>query len=449
MSLWILLPLALIALIYGIWRGRRSGGHWQSWPADILALAALSLLCYSATASPVTESKTGGGPTLALVVDVSASMAATDAGEVSRLTRAKRELRTLASLLPEARFTLILFAGAASVQVPLGSDGEALLFFIDQLTPGQVVAPGSAPEEALLLAANMLNGATGEKAIVLFSDGERTLPERPPALPVGIAIHIVPCGTLAGASLPMHDDTPRRDARGEVIVTRLDGERLRRIASSSGGELLLPGAEPAVTPLLRRWDAPSRPDSSRWAGVGAAVALGLLLLRQLPSWPRRHLALVAFLLLAACQGDDRPAGELAFDQGVRLHQATELDNAATAFAEAACHLDGDARGVALFNQGTLLLELDRAVDALPVLEAALLLLPGDREVRTNFILALRAAGTERGGGFGAGERTTPGAGNGELSREQALQLLEGVKTAPGAPLSDKVQLRETPIARDW
>ncbi|HBT83608.1 MAG TPA: hypothetical protein DEB35_09485 [Desulfuromonas sp.] len=92
---------------------------------------------------------------------------------------------------------------------------------------------------------------------------------------------------------------------------------------------------------------------------------------------------------------------------------------------------------------------NRGEEALPLLEQALLLLPGDDDVRGNFILALRAVGAERGGGFGEGQRSSPGAGSGELSREEALQLLEGVKAAPAAPVGDTVQLRETAVARDW
>ncbi|TFG85911.1 MAG: tetratricopeptide repeat protein, partial [Gemmatimonadales bacterium] len=249
--------------------------------------------------------------------------------------------------------------------------------------------------------------------------------------------------------LPGSDGSPRHDSRGEVIVTRLDGERLQRFATTSGGAVLAIGNEPAVTPLLRHWGAATRPDPARLAGLLTVAALVLLLIRQLPDWPRRRLALVSLLLLGACQASAQPPGEVAFAEGIRQHQAQAFDAAANTFAEAARLLDGEARASALYNQGTILLRQGRPEEALPLLESALLLLPGDSDVRNNFILALRAVGSGRGGGFGEGERNAPGTGSGELSREQALQLLEGVRAAAYAPVSDKVQLRETSVVRDW
>jgi Ca-activated chloride channel family protein len=424
---------------------------WRRVLPDLAALGALLLLLWPQAASPPATAS-AGGPAVAIAIDVSASMAATDAGG-SRLERARAEIRELVAGLPGARFALIPFAGEAILQVPLTADREALLFFVDRLAPGMVDAPGSAPEEAARAAVRALDGAVGEQVVVLVSDGERTAPEPAPPPPAGVPVHVVPVGSEAGAPVPDALGQPRRDEPGRPLLTRLDLPALKRLAAATGGEVLIPtAAGPAVAPLLARW-APSAARSRPATGWLTGGAVLLLLLRQLPT-PRRErckgvlLALLPLLLFAACGGDGRE-GRSLFATAQKRTLEGRPDEAAHLFNEAAQKLGGEERAVALFNQGTVLLTAGKAVEALPALEEALLLLPGDAAVRANLVLALRAGGERRPPGAGEKKRQGGESATEGLSHEQALKMLESVRPDPDAPAAEQAVAHERTVARDW
>lgn len=419
--------------------------------ADLAALAALALLLWPAPpAAPVPVS----GPALALAVDVSASMAASDTLP-SRLEQAKDEIRALAAGLPGARFALLPFAGAPVLQVPLTGDKEALLFFVDRLAPKAVAAPGSAPEEAALAAGRVLDGVAGERAVILFSDGERTVPEPAPLSAAGIPVYTVPLGTEDGHPLMDEKGQPLRDEAGHVLLTRSDPERLRRIAETSGGTVLAAEGSPAVTPLIERW-APKE-DRPRHPGPTspAVLAVLLLLLRHLPFRRRRWrlgaaLALTLLLLpLAACEKGELHEGRELFSRAVRQQSRGHAKEAANLFARAAALLEGEDRAAALFNRGTLLFAGGNPSMALPSLEEALLLCPGDMACRLNLALALRALGDDRLAGVGDGDLPGNDDDGPAMSRSQALQLLESIRPEPDAPVAARTPLREKAPARDW
>lgn len=435
-ALWLALAAALF------WRWRRNA--WQHLVPDLAALLALAVLLLSILAPrPVPATTATTGPAIALAVDVSHSMGCASGAEL-RLDAAQRELRTLVTGLPQAEFALIPFAGAATVQVPLGNDREALLFFIDHLAPGMVDAPGSAPEEALLTARQALASTQRPKLVLLLSDGERTLPARPPELPNTIPVFTIALG--GSTVMPVPD-------RGAAAFSTPDPERLRQIAMASGGTLLTTAGEPAVTPLLRRWAAPAEAGNERWQWL-PAIVLGLLLLRQL-QWPRPRAATAAALLLAllagaACRREAPTPGETAFLHACHLYERGAKEEAFAAFAAAARLLDGPGRGAALYNQGTLLLAAGDAGKALPLLEEALLLRPDDEAVRCNFILALRAGGADKSAGVGEGAGANGERNEGEgLARSQALQLLESVRLEPGGTTTAAGRVSERRIEQDW
>lgn len=447
------LALLGVALLFTHYRGARrlavAGSDRQPPWRDLLAILVVGLLL-AALHSPAVRPERLQGPQIALVVDVSASMAAGDAAP-NRLEEARREILTLISALPQARFALIPFAGEAMVQVPLSNDREALLFFTERLTSGMVAAPGSAPEEALLLARQNLTADGGEGLVLLFSDGERTVSAPPPRLDKGFPISVVPLGSTQGTTLPDADGDPRRDRQGEVIVTRADPDRLARLARDSGGTVLAASrGRAAVAPLVARWRDTSAADTVSATPLlwGAVV---VLLLRQLPHRRGSALLLPALLaasLLIACSGHERQEGERLFGEALTLQQSRD-DGAAELFLQAAGRLDGPRRGIALYNYGTLRLSASDPEHAVTALEQALLLLPGDDAVRTNLILALRSLGDRAPAGLGEGE--TPGGSSGDspLDREQALQLVETVRPQPFAPTVSSETVREKSLERDW
>lgn len=422
---------------------------------DLCALAALALLLWPWPSPPPAERSAAGGPVLALAVDVSASMTAADPAP-SRLEQARNELRTLIAGLPEARFALLPFAGEAILQVPPTTDREALLFFVERLSPGIVDAPGSAPEEAILAARRSLRDEAGERAVLLFSDGERTVPWPAPEAAGDIPVFVVPLGTNVGAPVTDTGGNLRTDADGRTVMSRPDLAGLRRLAAGSQGEVLAgDSAAPAVAPLLARWGGSNTAPDGATTTASLALAILLLLARHLPGDVAsrkpygRLLLLGALLVFAACRTEQADSGSGLFREAERLSRNGQGEEAARHFGEAARQLEGEERAAALFNRGTLLLKSGNPHKALAPLEQALLLLPGDEAIRRNLALALRAIGGERTPGIGEGEQESAGGDRQDMSRQQALLLLESVRPAEDVPAASHARVRETPVTRDW
>ncbi|AMV72839.1 hypothetical protein JCM30471_34760 [Desulfuromonas carbonis] len=414
---------------------------------DACALVALGLLLFSSSKVPQGETRTAD-LAIAIAVDVSASMTATDLLP-SRLDRARAEIAALLTALPGARFALLPFAGEAVLQVPLTSDTRALGFFLSGLDSSTVSAPGSAPQEALLAARQALADAGGVRAIVLFSDFERTHPEPPPPLPRDLPVYLVPLATTTGATVPGHS------LRGKPATSRLDRPGLVEFARDCAASIVeLPGTGLAAEGLAARLRPLGSSPGSAPPVPWLVLALALLLARQLPGlpgWrPQAAAGLLALLVFAACSpAQEEPPGRDDFSRGVSAAAARDYPGAAAAFAAAAASLEGEERGIALYNSGSALLQGGQAPAALPLLEEALLLLPGDAEVRRNFALALREAGDQAGAGVGEEMPSRPDHGADGFSAEQALQLLEAVRPAPGAPPTATGRVFERRPEKDW
>lgn len=448
LQLGVALLLLLELLLYRLWlRIVPASGAF-----DLAVGGALLLLVLPAQAPA--QPPRSSNVALALTVDVSASMGVRDVTP-SRLEQARQELRALVTGLPGARFSLTLCGGEGVIQTPLTEDHAALLFFIDRLTPGMVDSPGSAPEEGVLTALQTLSSATGgERAVILLTDGERTVATPPPRLPTTTPVYVVPLGTSTGGPVVDADTTPRRDRHGRPAISRLDRERLDLLATTTGGGLLQPRPGSfALVPLVERWRPPDIPQAPQaWS---LWLALLLLTLAQAP-WSRTRTAVIPFLpplaglgilLLAAC--NDSTPDNRAFAAGLKYAAEGAPADAAAAFARAAAVADESELGAALYNQGTALLAAGEAEAAVVALERSLLLLPGDTAVRTNLALALRILGDHPPSGSGDGDRRNEGEGDGPISRDQALQLIEAVKPQAFAASVANDPIRERRVTEDW
>ncbi|PLX95897.1 MAG: hypothetical protein C0621_02970 [Desulfuromonas sp.] len=408
-------------------------------------IALILLLLPEKVSAPYGESS-GPPLTLALALDTSASMATKEEG-TSRLERAKTLIETLLQRLPQAQMALLPFAGEAMLQVPLTREHDALRYFLNRLQPRSLDAPGSAPEEALRAAAHLLENVAGERMILLFSDGERTLAAEPPTIPPGVTIHTLPLGRHPG---PLVDGngTPLLGPDGTPLQSLPDPERLQRLATASGG-LFLADANglPTLKPLLEQL-ARQAPPAAPLSGMWLILPLFLLLVRHLP-WRRRTSSLLAVAIaLVACSQETAP-GPTTFHRAETL-VTTQPGSAIDTFAIAASFLQGERRGVALYNQGSLLLQQEEPAAARSVLEEALRLLPGDPDVRNNLLIALSSAPPENGsiGNKQRGEDDAEGGGE-SLSHDEALQLLDALRPDLDAPASDR-QERFTPVVlKEW
>lgn len=446
----ILLLLMAELLLFRLWLRIRPTGYLF----DLVALVAFALLLIPPPGAGPVQRGEQRGPDLALAIDVSGSMASIDNGE-SRLSLAQREARTLITALPNSRFSLTLIGGEGVVQAPLTEDLEAVLFFVDRLLPKMVASPGSAPEEGVLTALSTLGSAGSERAVILLSDGERTIPAAAPRLPQSIPVYAIPLGSAGGSPVLEEGGAPRRDRNGMPILSKSDEDRLRQIAESTKGALLLrQDGAPATLALVERWRPPEllAPPALWWLWA----ALGLLLLRQFP-WSRKARGWSAWvpaftmltLIVSAC-GSIIDRGESDFDTGMRQAKNGAFEEAASAFARAIGSVPANERGLVFYNQGTALLQGGAAAPAVAALEQALLLLPGEAAVRTNLALALRLLGDQPASGSGHGDsQGEESSGDAPMNREQALQLVEAVKPQAFAEAATLTEIRERTVERDW
>ena len=274
LGLLFLAPLVLGLGALGLVRRRRELALWldprqwsrahQAFSLDRararVALATLALLFLAfAALGPVrgytTRPVATRGLDLVVCIDTSRSMLAQDL-RPSRLERAKREVLGLLERLKGDRVALIAFSGDSREVAPLTRDRSALADLLGFVTSDDNQVGGTNLAAAIERALSMFDGRSGaHEAIVLLTDGE-DLEGQGAALAAEAAkrkirVYVVGIGTEAGGKIPVVGAGGRaeflRDPEGAEVVTRLEGETLERLASSTGGAYL--SAEASPTPL--------------------------------------------------------------------------------------------------------------------------------------------------------------------------------------------------------
>jgi Ca-activated chloride channel family protein len=183
------------------------------------------------------------GVDIVVALDVSDSMLVEDAeagGDLSRLERAKREISDLLELLEGDRIGLVAFAGTAFVECPLTLDYSAAGLFLDAIDTELIPVKGTALGEAIRTSLAAFEGASHpSKAVILITDGEDhggdALAAAEEAQRQGVRIFTIGIGHDEGSPIPAPGGGFRRDARGEIILSKLDEPTLQKIALATGG----------------------------------------------------------------------------------------------------------------------------------------------------------------------------------------------------------------------
>lgn len=258
--LWLLwlVPLYLLLQFYLRYRRRRNalrlasttmlprlmpyvsvGRFW--WRSLLFALALLFLILGLARPQfglkQATQKRTG--VELMIALDVSRSMLAQDV-KPNRLERAKLEIAHLVQNLKEDRIGLILFAGRAYVQLPITSDYASAQMFLSQVNCDMVSEQGTQLGEALELAMKSFSPQNDVgRAILVISDGENhegdPLQRAEEAAKQGIRIFTLGLGSPEGAPIPEQGGGMKKDASGNVVISKLDEVTLSQIAAQTGG----------------------------------------------------------------------------------------------------------------------------------------------------------------------------------------------------------------------
>jgi Ca-activated chloride channel family protein len=181
------------------------------------------------------------GVDIMILVDVSPSMLVKDI-EPDRLERARREILDFLRVIQGDRVGLVAFSGAAFVQCPLTLDYGALQMFINVLRPDLVPVPGTdlgAAIEAGLSAFDYKSET--DRVILLITDGEDNenlgLKAARKAAEKDVKIFVFGMGDPSGGPIPASDGKGgfKKDQKGKLILSKLEEQGLREIASAADG----------------------------------------------------------------------------------------------------------------------------------------------------------------------------------------------------------------------
>jgi Ca-activated chloride channel family protein len=182
------------------------------------------------------------------VLDVSRSMLAEDA-KPNRLAKAKQEIADLVDHLKDQRVGLIAFAGRAAPMCPLTLDHsffETVLKTVDTTSAGR---GGSRVGEAIRAALRGFPTGQGARLMVLITDGDDqdkyTEEAAKEARNAGVKIVAIGIGSEAGSEITLTDPKTGATSKlmhdGKAVISKLDGEMLRKVALVTEGAYIPAG----------------------------------------------------------------------------------------------------------------------------------------------------------------------------------------------------------------
>jgi Ca-activated chloride channel family protein len=183
------------------------------------------------------------GEDVVFVMDCSLSMTTSDVAP-SRMQRAKYAVLNFVQRQTHGRVGLVAFAGSAFIQCPLTFDAGAFEESLVSLDEKTMPIPGTDIGRALSEAALAMDKTSRHKMVVLVTDGEDL--EKSGVVVAkhlatnGVVVFTIGVGTPAGKEIQVVNAAGQaellRDAKGEVVRSRLDEATLRDIAQATGGE---------------------------------------------------------------------------------------------------------------------------------------------------------------------------------------------------------------------
>ncbi len=260
---WLIIPIAVMA-IYSLTQKRTKKLSSLGNPEKIRSLiqsespqqtlvkrsvwfAAITLLILAMAnlqSGTEEESVTNKGSNVVIALDLSNSMLAKDIAP-DRLERSKKFLTNLVSKFGGDRVAFIIFAGRAYIQMPFTTDYGAFEMHLRSVNTDVIPTQGTALGEAIAVAESMQTADDQqEKVLILLSDGEdhdsKAVSIAKQAASNKMIIHTIGAGTTKGAPIPEKSRAGgvsyKRDNSGNQILSRLNEDVLKEIASAGGGK---------------------------------------------------------------------------------------------------------------------------------------------------------------------------------------------------------------------
>ncbi|NTV14609.1 MAG: VWA domain-containing protein [Desulfobulbaceae bacterium] len=258
---WFLALLPAGLLFLALWAARLRTGGWEKaisgkllphllegqqpgarrrWPLGLLLVA--WLLAVFSLAGPVWKKmpqavrhKEDG---LVIIQDLSLSFYAKDLSP-NRLTRARHKLLDLLHARKEGLTALVVYSGDAHVVCPLTDDTATIAALVPELEPGIMPSYGSNLKAAVELALQLCRAASLSRGrLLLLTD------EVEPAMAVEVGkllrgqdftLAVLGVGTAGGGPIPKGDNGFLQDEHGNIVIPRLDGDQLAKLAAANGG----------------------------------------------------------------------------------------------------------------------------------------------------------------------------------------------------------------------
>jgi Ca-activated chloride channel family protein len=211
---------------------------------ELLVLTAMALLLL-ALAGPRWgshyEEVRQKGVDILVVVDVSPSMLVEDVTP-NRLERARREIRDFLNVVQGDRVGMVAFSGGAFLQCPLTLDYAALEMYLSALDPGLIPVRGTDLGAAIDTALSAFDDRSqADRVILLITDGEdnegKGVEAARRAVQKGVKIYVFGLGDVGGGPIPNLEGQGglKKDEQGNLVLSRLNEEGLRTMASLTGG----------------------------------------------------------------------------------------------------------------------------------------------------------------------------------------------------------------------
>jgi Ca-activated chloride channel family protein len=183
------------------------------------------------------------GVDIVFAVDVSKSMLAEDIAP-NRLEKSKQLVTQIINNLASDRVGIIAYAGKAFPQLPITTDYSSAKMFLQSMNTDMLSSQGTAINEAIKLARTYYDDdEQTNRVLIIISDGEdhsnvaANVAEE--AADEGIRIFTIGVGDIKGGPIPEKRNgiilNYKKDNNGETVITRLDEETLKNIATEANG----------------------------------------------------------------------------------------------------------------------------------------------------------------------------------------------------------------------